>query len=179
MRDTLWRKIRVSRSPDPSRRFFYSSQFDPNHPRKTIPANILCWQWMLALAVHLNRRHRRVMTFMSIWDKADYVPSKTGATLQEIFLPLVVKNTSLDGIPGSHSPFARRFIEALRSFGGSDGILTFDEIKVNPSTNKNPCRGRADLAVMRREVISFSSINNTVLATLLAAFAPGNFLLVK
>jgi len=33
-----------------------------------------------------------------------------------------------DGIPGKHSPFARAFIEALRSKGGKDGILTLSEI---------------------------------------------------
>ncbi len=33
-----------------------------------------------------------------------------------------------DGIPGQHSPFARAFIEALRSKGGKDGILTLNEI---------------------------------------------------
>jgi hypothetical protein len=33
-----------------------------------------------------------------------------------------------DGIPGKHSPFARAFIEALRSKGGNDGILTLNEI---------------------------------------------------
>lgn len=33
-----------------------------------------------------------------------------------------------DGRPGHHSPFARRFIEALRGFGGEDGILTFNEL---------------------------------------------------
>lgn len=33
-----------------------------------------------------------------------------------------------DGIPGKHSPFARAFIEALRSRGGQDGILTLGEI---------------------------------------------------
>ncbi len=33
-----------------------------------------------------------------------------------------------DGRPGYHSPFARRFLEALRSLGGEDGILTYREI---------------------------------------------------
>jgi hypothetical protein len=33
-----------------------------------------------------------------------------------------------DGIPGQHSPFAKAFIEALRSRGGRDGILTLSEI---------------------------------------------------
>ncbi len=33
-----------------------------------------------------------------------------------------------DGRPGQHSPFARKFIEALRSYGGQDRILTLSEI---------------------------------------------------
>jgi hypothetical protein len=33
-----------------------------------------------------------------------------------------------DGIPGKHSPFAKSFIDALRSRGGRDGILTLPEI---------------------------------------------------
>jgi hypothetical protein len=33
-----------------------------------------------------------------------------------------------DGIPGQHSPFAKNFIEALRSRGGRDGILTLPEL---------------------------------------------------
>jgi hypothetical protein len=36
-----------------------------------------------------------------------------------------------DGIPGKHSPFAARFIESLRSFGGDDRILTLNELLVN------------------------------------------------
>ncbi|MGK7389345.1 MAG: caspase family protein [Candidatus Cyclobacteriaceae bacterium M2_1C_046] len=42
-----------------------------------------------------------------------------------------------DGRPGAHSPFARKFLEALRSYGGSDKILTLSEItnyvgRINP-----------------------------------------------
>lgn len=42
-----------------------------------------------------------------------------------------------DGRPGQHSPFARKFLEALRSYGGKDGVLTREEInnsveKLNP-----------------------------------------------
>lgn len=33
-----------------------------------------------------------------------------------------------DGRPGQHSPFARRFIEALRSYGGTYGMLTINGI---------------------------------------------------
>jgi len=33
-----------------------------------------------------------------------------------------------DGRPGQHSPFCRKLLEAFRSFGGSDNILTFGEV---------------------------------------------------
>ncbi|HEY0770963.1 MAG TPA: caspase family protein, partial [Sphingobacteriaceae bacterium] len=33
-----------------------------------------------------------------------------------------------DGIPGKHSPFAKNFLEALRSRGGKDGVLTLPEL---------------------------------------------------
>jgi len=34
-----------------------------------------------------------------------------------------------DGRPGQHSPFTRKLLEAIRSYGGKDGILTLSEIK--------------------------------------------------
>ena len=42
-----------------------------------------------------------------------------------------------DGRPGHHSPFMRKFLEALRNYGGGDGIVTVNEIlpyveKVDP-----------------------------------------------
>jgi hypothetical protein len=33
-----------------------------------------------------------------------------------------------DGVPGEHSPFAKKILEALRSYGGSDRILTMTEL---------------------------------------------------
>jgi hypothetical protein len=33
-----------------------------------------------------------------------------------------------DGRPGHHSPFARKFLESLRNYGGNDGMLTINEI---------------------------------------------------
>ena len=36
-----------------------------------------------------------------------------------------------DGRPGQHSPFSRQFLEALRTYGGTDGILTLEEILVH------------------------------------------------
>lgn len=38
------------------------------------------------------------------------------------------KNYVQDGRPGAHSPFARKFLEALRNYGGRDKVLTTEEI---------------------------------------------------
>lgn len=38
------------------------------------------------------------------------------------------KNYVKDGRPGAHSPFARKFIESLRNYGGRDKVLTTQEI---------------------------------------------------
>ncbi len=46
-----------------------------------------------------------------------------------------------DGVPGQHSPFARALLEALRSSGGEDGILTLREI--SPFVSKLKIRPRA------------------------------------
>jgi hypothetical protein len=34
-----------------------------------------------------------------------------------------------DGRPGQHSPFTRKLLEAIRSYGGADNVLTLSEIK--------------------------------------------------
>jgi hypothetical protein len=44
------------------------------------------------------------------------------------FLTSGGKSYVSDGIPGKHSPFAKNFLEALRSRGGRDGIITLPEI---------------------------------------------------
>jgi len=36
-----------------------------------------------------------------------------------------------DGRPGQHSPFMRKFLEGLRSYGGEDKILSVDQLKAN------------------------------------------------
>ncbi|HAR19413.1 MAG TPA: hypothetical protein DCR46_02050, partial [Cytophagales bacterium] len=46
-----------------------------------------------------------------------------------------------DGRPGQHSPFARKFLEAMRGNGGDDGVLSFSELigyieKVTPEPRK-------------------------------------------
>lgn len=50
-----------------------------------------------------------------------------------------------DGRPGQHSPFARAFLEALRSEGGQDGVLTINEVMSYMSTAKpQPLTGEFD-----------------------------------
>ena len=44
------------------------------------------------------------------------------------YLTSGAKEQVSDGIPGRHSPFARELLEALRSKGGSDSLLTIEEI---------------------------------------------------
>ena len=44
------------------------------------------------------------------------------------YLTSGVKTYVSDGIPGQHSPFAAKFIEALETKGGSDGVLTITEL---------------------------------------------------
>lgn len=39
-----------------------------------------------------------------------------------------------DGTPGMHSPFVRKFLEALRSYGGKDKIITLAEIMTHLET---------------------------------------------
>lgn len=45
-----------------------------------------------------------------------------------IYLTSGGKEYVSDGRPGQHSPFARKFLEALRNYGGSDSVLTQSEI---------------------------------------------------
>jgi hypothetical protein len=50
-----------------------------------------------------------------------------------------------DGKPGGHSPFMRRMLEAMRSEGGNDGILTVAEIQSYlDGTNPIPLFGELD-----------------------------------
>ena len=41
-----------------------------------------------------------------------------------------VKEYVSDGIAGQHSPFASKFLESLRSYGGTDRLLTLNELQV-------------------------------------------------
>jgi WD40 repeat protein len=59
--------------------------------------------------------------------KTDFIERKM-AHKTRIYLTSGGKEYVPDGRPGEHSPFARKLLEALRSYGGEDGILTTNEI---------------------------------------------------
>ena len=59
----------------------------------------------------------------------DYLAKKLSLKTRK-YLTSGGKTYVSDGIAGHHSPFAQKFIEALESNGGTDGILILDEIKL-------------------------------------------------
>lgn len=59
--------------------------------------------------------------------RTDYITTKLGFKTRK-FVTSGGKTYVSDGIPGKHSPFTKRVLEALRSFGGQDKILTYNEL---------------------------------------------------
>jgi len=58
-----------------------------------------------------------------------------------LFLTSGGKEYVPDGRPGYHSPFARKLLEALRTYGGHDGLLTISKVyadleAINPEPRK-------------------------------------------
>lgn len=60
-------------------------------------------------------------------EKEDFIQRKMKYKTR-LYLSSGGKEYVPDGRPGQHSPFTRKFLEALRSYGGEDGILTVNEI---------------------------------------------------
>jgi hypothetical protein len=69
----------------------------------------------------------RSALYEDIGDKAYLVKKLSKRTRK--YLTSGGKEYVSDGIRGSHSPFASRFLEALKTYGGPDRILVLDEIK--------------------------------------------------
>jgi hypothetical protein len=59
--------------------------------------------------------------------KASFIKRKLKSKTR-LYLTSGGKEYVPDGRPGAHSPFARKFLESLGSYGGSDRILTYKEI---------------------------------------------------
>jgi hypothetical protein len=70
----------------------------------------------------------RSAVYEDIGDKAYLVKKLSKRTRK--YLTSGGKEYVSDGIRGSHSPFASRFLEALKTYGGPDRILVLDEIKL-------------------------------------------------
>ena len=75
---------------------------------------------------HLAASHRGSSQYADI-STMDYVERKLKYKTR-LYLTSGGKEYVPDGRPGFHSPFARRFIESLRHYGGDDGVLTTAEI---------------------------------------------------
>ena len=85
---------------------------------------------------HLASLHRGASATYADISTQDFVERKLKYKTR-LYLTSGGKEYVPDGRPGFHSPFARRFIESLRHYGGDDGVLTTAEIlqfveKVNP-----------------------------------------------
>ena len=85
---------------------------------------------------HLASLHRGASSAYADVSTKDFVERKLKYKTR-LYLTSGGKEYVPDGRPGFHSPFARRFIESLRYYGGDDGVLTTSEIlqfveKVNP-----------------------------------------------
>jgi hypothetical protein len=61
-------------------------------------------------------------------DNEEYIDRKLKLKTRK-FLTSGGKEYVSDGRPGQHSPFTRKLLEAIRSYGGPDNILTLTEIK--------------------------------------------------
>jgi hypothetical protein len=59
--------------------------------------------------------------------QADFIMRKLSVKTRK-YLTSGGKTYVSDGIPGKHSPFARRVLDGMKSLGGSDGILTLTEL---------------------------------------------------
>lgn len=84
---------------------------------------------------HLASAHRGTTVYGDI-STEEFVERKMKYKTR-LYLTSGGKEYVPDGRPGFHSPFARKFIESLRHYGGEDGVLTSAEIlqfveKVSP-----------------------------------------------
>ena len=112
---------------------------------RTMVNNIGCKHIFLVMDVcfggtfdpHLSASaHRGAMEMYAEIPKEEFIQRKTKYKTR-LYLTSGGKEYVPDGRSGFHSPFARRFIESLRKYGGEDGVLTTGEIlqyveKVNP-----------------------------------------------
>ena len=72
--------------------------------------------------------HRGGMGMYDELEQFEYINRKLKLRTRK-FLTSGGKEYVSDGRPGQHSPFVRKILEAFRSYGGEDNVLTLSEIK--------------------------------------------------
>lgn len=99
---------------------------------RTIVNNIPCKHIFLAMDVCFGGTFDPLIASRgdeySEMSKDEFIERKLKQTTRK-YMTSGGKEYVPDGVPGRHSPFARRLLEALRSYGGADGILTLAELQ--------------------------------------------------
>lgn len=72
--------------------------------------------------------HRGLDNLYDELEQYEYINRKLKLKTRK-FLTSGGKEYVSDGRPGQHSPFTRKLLEAIRSYGGDDNVLTLSEIK--------------------------------------------------
>lgn len=101
---------------------------------KTIVKNIPCKHILLVMDVcfggtfdqNVATGHRGTDMYSNI-EKDEFIERKLKFTTR-LYITSGGNRYVPDGRPGQHSPFARNFLIALRTYGGEDGVLTTSEI---------------------------------------------------
>lgn len=117
-----------SKKNDPGKNSYISH----NRLRSNID-NIKCEHIMLVMDVCFGGTFDPILaSTRSLYDEIDnkeFIVKKLSTRTRK-FLTSGSKEYVSDGTPGSHSPFTVRFLEALKTSGGDDRLLTFSEINV-------------------------------------------------
>ncbi|MAF12069.1 hypothetical protein CMK11_16620, partial [Candidatus Poribacteria bacterium] len=99
-------------------------RLDCNHVLLVVDS---CFSGTLDPMVAMAPGARAIDSAYGLIPKAEYIRRKLQYRTRR-YITAGGKEYVPDGRPGQHSPFARQFLAALRTFGGSDGILTLEEI---------------------------------------------------
>lgn len=119
---------RDSRANDPGKNSYISH----NRLRSNID-NINCEHIMLVMDVCFGGTFDPILaSSRNLYEEIDneeYIVKKLSTKTRK-FLTSGGKEYVSDGIPGKHSPFTVRLLEALKSNGGEDRLLTFSEVNL-------------------------------------------------
>ncbi len=110
-----------------------NSSYIPHSSLRTIINNIPTKHTLLAMDVCFGGTFDPIIASRGEEDakkltsKIDFIRKKMQFKTRK-YLTSGGKEYVPDGVPGQHSPFMRKFLTALRNYGGEDGILTTGEL---------------------------------------------------